>query len=53
MFIVGPIHGIEYKTVKYQDAIACSLAQNKVKLGDSWNAQCMTEEQFYSFRQQQ
>jgi len=53
MFVVGPIQGVEYKSIKYENNFSCALAQTKVKLGRDWNAQCMTEEQWYSFRQPQ
>lgn len=53
MFISGPIHGIEYKAIKYESNFSCAMAQTKVKLGTDWNAQCMTEEQWYAFRQAQ
>lgn len=53
MFTIGPIQGIEYKHIKYESGSRCAVAQMRVKLGNSWNSHCMTEEQFYTFRQLQ
>jgi hypothetical protein len=53
MFATGPIHGVEYKSIKYESNFACAMAQTKIKLGTHWNAQCMTDEQWYTFRTSQ
>ena len=53
MFVVGPMHGIEYKSIKYKTESECFHARERVKLGVAWSAQCMTEEQWYAFRQLQ
>ena len=53
MFVAGPMHGVEYKSIKYESDFTCRVAQERVKLGRDWKSQCMTEEQWYAFRQAQ